>query len=121
MNQRSSSQPILNHVFLRLKFKCEHGHEKERKRYWDPRKEKDRYATYGVLHSCWRFHPTPCPLICSLSHPNRRGHPMSIFGKYLFERRFEIWNFRNICCKIFCLPASPRIFEHLKNDIIAHT
>ena len=44
----------------------------------------------------------------------------SIFGKYLFGRRFEIYNFRNICCKISCLPASPRIFEHLKNRIIAH-
>ena len=43
-----------------------------------------------------------------------RGHPTSIFGKYLFGRRFKIYNFRNICCKISCLPASPRIFEHLK-------
>ena len=32
----------------------------------------------------------------------------------------EIWNFQNICCKISCLPASPRIFERLKNGIIAH-
>ena len=46
-----------------------------------------------------------------------QGHPTSVFGKYLFGRRFEI---RNICCKISCLPASPRIFEHLKNGIIAH-
>ena len=51
---------------------------------------------------------------------NTPGHPLSIFGKYLFGWRFEIWNFRNICCKISCLPASPRIFEHLKNGIIAH-
>ena len=29
-------------------------------------------------------------------------------------------DFRNNCCKISCLPASPRIFEHLKNGIIAH-
>ena len=30
-------------------------------------------------------------------------------------------NFQNICCKSSCLPASPRIFEHLKkNGIIAH-
>ena len=29
-------------------------------------------------------------------------------------------NFRNICCKISCLPASPRIFDHLKNGTIAH-
>ena len=35
-------------------------------------------------------------------------------GKYLFGRRFEIQNFRSICCKISCLPASPRILEHLK-------
>ena len=27
--------------------------------------------------------------------------------------------FRNICCKIHCLPAFPGIFEHLKNCIIA--
>ena len=40
--------------------------------------------------------------------------------KYLFGRQYEIWNFRNICTKISCLPASPRIFEHIKNVIIAH-
>ena len=51
---------------------------------------------------------------------NYQGHPTSIFGKYLFGRRFEIQSFRNICCKISCLPASPRIFEHLKKGIIAH-
>ena len=44
---------------------------------------------------------------------------MRIFGKYLFGRQFAISNFRNICCKISCLPASPRIFEHLKNGITA--
>ena len=49
-----------------------------------------------------------------------QGHPTSIFGKYLFVRRFEIQNFQNSCCKISSLPASPRIFEHLKNGIIAH-
>ena len=50
-----------------------------------------------------------------------QGHPMSIFGKYLFGRRFEIQNFRNICCKTSCLPASPGIFEKLqKNRIIVH-
>ena len=49
-----------------------------------------------------------------------QGHPTTIFGKYLFGRRFQIQNFRNICCKISCLPASPRIFELLKNGIIAH-
>ena len=49
-----------------------------------------------------------------------QAHPTSIFGKYLFGRKFEIYNFRNICFKISCLPASPRIFEGLKNGIIAH-
>ena len=49
-----------------------------------------------------------------------QGHPTTILGKYVFGRRFAIQNFRNICCKISCLPASPRIFEHLKNGIIAH-
>ena len=38
----------------------------------------------------------------------RQVHPTSIF------------NFQNIFCKISCLPASPRIFEHLKKAIIAH-
>ena len=36
-----------------------------------------------------------------------QGHPTSVFGKY-------------VCCKISCLPASPVIFKHLKNGIIAH-
>ena len=34
------------------------------------------------------------------------GAPNVNFGKYLFGRRFEIQNFRNICCKISCLPVS---------------
>ena len=50
----------------------------------------------------------------------KQGHPTSIFGKYLVRRRFEIQNFGNICCKISCLPASARIFEHLKNGISPH-
>ena len=31
----------------------------------------------------------------------------------------DLRNFRNICCKISCLPASPGIFKHLKNGVIA--
>ena len=50
----------------------------------------------------------------------RQEHPATFSGKYLFGRRFEIYNFRNICCKISCLPASPRIFEELKNGITVH-
>ena len=49
-----------------------------------------------------------------------RGTQRQFSKKYLFGRRFENQNFRNICCKISCLPASPRIFEHLKNGIIAY-
>ena len=29
-------------------------------------------------------------------------------------------NFRNICCKISCLRASPRIFDNLKYGIISY-
>ena len=29
-------------------------------------------------------------------------------------QRFRMYNFRNICSTISWLPASPRIFEHLK-------
>ena len=49
----------------------------------------------------------------------KHEHPTPIFGKYLYGRRFEIQNFRNIFCKIFCLPASTRIFEPLKSGVIA--
>ena len=50
-----------------------------------------------------------------------RGTQRQFSGKYLFGRRFETrYNFRNICCKISCLPASPRIFEHLQSGIITH-
>ena len=56
-------------------------------------------------------------------YPSWQGHPTSICGKYLFGRRFEIYNFFNlrstICCKISSLPASPRILEHLKPGITA--
>ena len=47
-------------------------------------------------------------------YKRNQGHPTTIFVKHLFGRRFEIYKFRNICSKISCLPASPRIFEHLK-------
>ena len=62
------------------------------------------------------------PVLSATSYPQviYQGHPTSIFGKYLFGRRFKIQHFRNISCKISCLPASPGIFEHLKNGIITH-
>ena len=57
-------------------------------------------------------------LLNSFSLP--RGTQRQFSGKYLFGRRFQNQNFRNICCKISCLPASPRIFEHLQFGIITH-
>ena len=74
------------------------------------------------------FHvKTPAPFICGVNckafhqgPSSFQGHPTMIFGKNMFGTRFEIQNFRDICCKISCLPASPRIFELLKKGIIAH-
>ena len=77
--------------------------------------------TFGKI-SHFRNVPKLLRLVPTVELPLKanQGHPTSIFEKYLFERRFAFQNFRNICCKISCLPASPRIFEHLKNGIIAH-
>ena len=59
-------------------------------------------------------------LCCSIFKSTRltRGTQRQFSKKYLFGRPFKIENFRNICCKISCLPASPRIFEHLKIVIV---
>ena len=65
-----------------------------------------------------------CFTVTSFSkHPGsvKQGHPKSISGKYLFGRRYEIQDFQNIFCKICCLPASPRTFEHLKNGMAFFT
>ena len=51
---------------------------------------------------------------------NIQGHPTTIFGKTSVRKTTWDLEFRNICCKISCFPASPRIFEHLKNGKIAH-
>ena len=46
-----------------------------------------------------------------------QGHPTTIFGK--ISVRKTIWDLEFLehffFCKISCLPASPRIFEHLQN------
>ena len=47
------------------------------------------------------------------------GKPNVNFRKHLFGRRFEIKNFGIFVVK-FLACASPRIFEHLKNCMIAH-
>ena len=48
--------------------------------------------------------------------PIIRGTQRQFSEEYPFGRQFEIYNFRNICCKISCLPASHRIFEHVKRS-----
>ena len=53
----------------------------------------------GVLQNDWLRNPS------TSAHLIDQGHPTSIFGKYLFGRRFDT-----------DLPASPRIFGHLKNN-----
>ena len=75
----------------------------------DPPCSRSDTLTSELLRTCWRARVTG----------SNQGHPTSIFEKYLFGRRF-VKNFRNICFKMSCLPASPRIFEHLKKGIIAH-
>ena len=85
-------------------------------------------AVYGYVRQCTAMqgYVELCRAMYGYVGPFRvmyreiQGHRKSVFGKYLFGRRFEIQNFRNICFKTFCLPASTRIFEHLKNVIIAH-
>ena len=49
-----------------------------------------------------------------------QGHPTVIFGKISVRKTIWELEFSNICCKISCLPAPPRIFEHLQNAIITH-
>ena len=49
-----------------------------------------------------------------------QGHPMSIFGKYLFGRRFEILNSRNIFLYNFLPACLSKDFRTSKNGIIAH-
>ena len=51
-----------------------------------------------------------------------QGHPTTIFGKKTVRK--TIWDLEFLehffFCKISCLPASPRIFEHLQIGIITH-
>ena len=77
----------------------------------------------NLLSCCPFFWHYALPLESFSKHPGlvKQGHPTSIFGKYLLGRRYEIQNFQNICCKICCLPASPRTFEHLKNGMAFFT
>ena len=48
--------------------------------------------------------------------PRETGAPNVKFGKISVRKTIEIQNFRNICCKIPCLPAPPGVFEHLKRS-----
>ena len=52
---------------------------------------------------------------------NTQGHTTAIFRKISVRKTILDLKFlEHICCKISCLPASPRIFEHLQNGIITH-
>ena len=55
---------------------------------------------------------------CILPFPRgtQRQFSENICSEYDLRSRI----FRNICCKTVCLPASPRIFEHLNTTILAH-
>ena len=57
------------------------------------------------------------PRLGPSTEPLLPGAPNDNFRK--ISVRKTIWD-RNICCKISCLPASPRILEHLTNGIIAY-
>ena len=64
------------------------------------------------------LHRSKTPL---LKLPNKNMGTQSQFSENICsEDDLRSSIFGNICCKISCLPASPRIFEHTKNGIIAH-
>ena len=88
-------------------------HTQQTSNLWEQIKYCTEYIKFEKAYSL-----SQRPQVCWFIKREVNGHPTSIFGKYLFGRRFEIKNFRNICYKISCLPASPRIFEHLRNSII---
>ena len=48
------------------------------------------------------------------------GAPDDNFRKISVRKTIWYLEFSEHCCKISCSPASPRIFEHLKNGTIAH-
>ena len=55
------------------------------------------------------------------SGKERVGAPNDNFRKNICsEDDLRSRIFETFCCKISCLPASPRIFEHLNNGIIAY-
>ena len=59
--------------------------------------------------------------LCLSSLANKNRGTQSQFSENICsEDDLRSSIFGNICCKISCLPASPRIFEHIKNGIIAH-
>ena len=72
-----------------------------------------------LRHRLQHFCPAMIPEQMT-NYRDRRGTQRQFSEKYLFGRRVEIQNFWNICCKISCLHASPKIFEQIKNGILAH-
>ena len=56
-------------------------------------------------------------VIFQTSRFGQTGAPNVNFWKTFVRKTIWDLEFWNICCKICCLPASPRIFEHLKNGM----
>ena len=81
------------------------------------------------------FHLSPVTYLCIGTAIQRSWMRMNHVTKYLsgapnvnFRKisvrkaigDLELSEHTSICCKISCLPASPRTFEHLKHSMIAH-
>ena len=61
------------------------------------------------------------PWLLQLTNNRVRGTKRQFSKNICLEDDLRSRIFRTLfCCKIACLPASPRIFEHLKNAITAH-
>ena len=137
---RSRPEKLFDFYWLQLQITCKSGwiaQAEERNLVSKEERSKvtvqKRTKTQGVCSNGARLglgrlkilSRTPSRATCwgwflGLQSKRYRGTQRQFSEKYLFGRRFEIQNFRNNCCKISCLPASPRIFEHLKNCIIAN-
>ena len=70
--------------------------------------------------SLFRFRFFSFPVFFSLFPNKNRGTQSQFSENICSEDDLGSSIFGNICCKISCLPASPRSFEHTKNGLIAH-
>ena len=87
-------------------------------------KSDDGRLDPSATPSFWREIVTATNSLQSLkqrkSFSHQTGAPNDNFRKISVRKTIWDQNFRNVCCKTSCLPASPRIFEHLKNGKIAN-